>query len=107
MGGIEETSLLLQMGHSEPLLVREGAGITKYAAYSLHAPKQGVVKQMRKPELDSTVSSLTWKAAPGQTLSSPTSMSDASMLIVIRNADFQRLECDFDAMNGEEYVIYE
>lgn len=103
---LDETSLLMQMGHSAPLQMRESPRMTCYAAYSLHPPKAGVVKRMQMPDLDSTIS-VSWRATPGQRLSAPTSMRDIALLLVITNPDMESLARDFKRINSEDYVIME
>lgn len=104
---LDETSLLMQMGYPVPLQMRETTEMTCYAAYSLHPPKAGVVKKMQMPDLDSTISVVSWRTTPGQHLSAPTSMRDIALMIVITNPDMESLARDFERINSEDYVIME
>ncbi|CDF35195.1 unnamed protein product [Chondrus crispus] len=104
---LEETSLLMQMGHKTPLHKFKSTEMRRYAAYSIHPPKAGVVKRMQIPKLDSTISSVSWRAVPGKRLSAPTSMRDIALVLVISNTDMKSLARDFERINSEEYVIVE
>eukprot|EP00177_Eucheuma_denticulatum_P007266 GFKZ01013234.1.p1 GENE.GFKZ01013234.1~~GFKZ01013234.1.p1 ORF type:complete len:809 (+),score=81.49 GFKZ01013234.1:195-2621(+) len=104
---LDETSLLLQMGHGSVLKMRESEKMTCYAAYSLHPPKAGVVKRLQKPQVNSTVSAVSWRTMPGQRLSEPKSMRDIAVMVVISNPDLEELTEDFRRITSEEYVIME
>eukprot|EP00177_Eucheuma_denticulatum_P000357 GFKZ01000611.1.p1 GENE.GFKZ01000611.1~~GFKZ01000611.1.p1 ORF type:complete len:807 (+),score=84.11 GFKZ01000611.1:503-2923(+) len=104
---LDETSLLLQMGHGSVLKMRESAEMTCYAAYSLHPPKKGVVKRLEMPEVSCTVAGVSWRVKPGQRLREPRSMRDIAVMVVISDGDMGRLAMEFEQINSEEYVIME
>ena len=86
---LDATNLLLQMGRTKSLDLEhlDDSSMTRFAAYTQHPPRAGTVKRMRKPELDSKVSTIAWKATPGHPMSAPKDMNDACAMFVISNSD--------------------
>lgn len=124
--GLDETSLVAQMGHAGavrkqraaerfmqageaagPALKDESNKMMCYTACCLHPPKAGVVKRIIKPDMDSWVAFFSPRVAPGQRLSAPTSMLDVALLIVITNPDLESLTRDFETICSEDYIIME
>ena len=105
-GGValDETSLLTQMGHFEPLFCGGDGSMKSFAVCSMHPPKPGVVKSLELPSLDSTLSCVSWRVMVGQRLQAPTSMRNIALLLIISNDDLDALKCDFDRVNGEDYL---
>lgn len=103
---LDETSLLLQMGETKSLEDLCHTPMTRFAAYSLHPAKNGTVKRMKKPEIESEISFVSWKVTPGQTMTMSKSMRESCVLFVITNSDMETLRRDFDTLNSQDYVVF-